>query len=315
MKPNIILIMILASLSILTGCQKDPLDDVNSGTWNKERNIIDITFDGQVGDITRARAGDSATISFICNTAAVTDLSKVKIASLELSYGASASVSKDQTVDFSNDSHTATITVKAAHGGGTLDWIIKLVPFKEDLLGTWKISGLYVYGGTGAVYGGSSLAEMIKKSWCWDAKTGPAAELDNTLTFTLSGVTKEGNSYGTVVNNPGNDGLNANFIYTAKTPNIDVNKFYRKIPTGTGTWIRDYSAGTVSFTFEDGTTTTTCIFASAGSENIYGSIVKTITDHSLEFSLKGADDWNNIYTDYDRFVSNPSKFWIDINKQ
>jgi len=313
MKHIKILIIIMASLSLLTGCQKDPLDEVNSGTWNKERNIIDITFNGQIGDITQFREGDSATISFVCNTSVVTDLSNVTISGLELSYGASASISKGDALDFSNEDHTAKVKVTAADGD-TLDWIITLNPFSEELIGTWSISGLYVYGGTGAVYGGVSVVEMNSKSWCWDATTGPAAEMDNTLTFTLTGVTDEGNPYGTIVNNPGSDGLNANFVYTLSNPDVDVNHFYRKIPTGTGTWLRNYSTGTVTFTFEDGTTTTG-VYTSAGTETLYGTITKTVSDHAFAFTLSGKDDWDNIYGDYDRFVSNPRKFWVDITKQ
>lgn len=307
--------MAISMSLLMTGCQKDPLDEVNSGTWNKERNVVNISFKGQIGDITSYRKGDSATISFVCNMADITDLSKVEITGLELSVGATASVKKGEVLNFDNDENSAKVTVTAAYGGQSLDWTIKLVPFNEDLVGTWKISGLYVYGGTGAAYGGSSLVEMRSKSWCWNSTTGPAAEIDNTLTFTLTGVTDEGNTYGTIVNNAGTDGLYANFIFINKTPNVDLNSFYRKIPTGTGTWERNYSAGTIKFTFADGTTTTTGDFIAASSETIYGTIAKTVTDHSFKFTLKGADDWTNIYSDYDRFVSNPRYYWIDISKQ
>jgi len=313
MKHTKILIIIMASLPLLTGCQKDPLEDVNSGTWNKERNIVDVTFNGQVGDITKFREGDSAVISFTCNTSVVTDLSNVAISNLEISCGASASVSKGDVLDFSNEDNTAKITVTAANGD-TLDWIVTLNPFNEELLGTWSISGLYVYGGTGPAYGGASLVEMRSKSWCWDATTGPVAEMDNTLTFTLTGVTDEGNSYGTIVNNAGSDGLYADFIYILSNPDVDVNGYYRKIPFGSGTWERDYSTGTVTFTFEDGTTTTG-VFTSAGTETLYGTITKTVSDRAFAFTLSGTDDWTNIYGDYDRFVSNPRKFWVDITKQ
>ena len=307
--------MTVSMTLLIVSCQKDPLDEVNSGIWNKERNIVDVSFRGQIGDITNYREGDSATISFTCNTAEITDLSKVEITSLELSVGATASVTKGDYLNFNNNDNTAKITVTAAYGGKSLDWTIKLVPFNEELVGTWKISGLYVYGGTGAAYGGSSLVEMRSKSWCWNSKTGPAAEMDNTLTFALTGVTDEGNSYGTIKNDAGSDGLYADFIFVNKTPNVNVNSFYRKIPTGTGTWERNYSAGTVTFTFADGITATTGGFISASSETVYGTFVKTVTDHSFKFTLKGADDWASIYSDYDRFVSNPRYYWIDISKQ
>lgn len=312
MKQIRILLLILTTAIALCSCQKDPLDEVNEGKWNKERNILGITFKGQVGDADINRTGDSATISFKYNTAEGTDLSKIRLDALEISYGASASADSGTILNFDNATKTAVITVTSV-GGKNLDWKITLIPFTETLLGTWKITGLYVYGGTGPDYGGAGVAKMTDKPWCWSATTGPAAEQNNTLTFTLTGVTDDGSTYGTVVNNPGADGFYANFVYTAKTPSIDVNGFYRKIPKGTGSWLRNYSAGTVTFTFEDASTST-CTFAT-GVETLIGTATRTIPDHAFAFALTGKDDWTNIYNDIDKFVSNPRRYWIDVTKQ
>lgn len=306
----------LAAISLLNACQKDPLEEVNDGNWNKERNIIGISFNGQVGNATINRDGDIATIEFTYNTAVSEDLSTITVTALEISYGANASVSVGDVLNFDNTDNTATITVTPVHGD-PLNWTIKLNQFTETLLGTWNITNLSVYGGTGAVYGGAAVIEMTDKPWCWDASTGPSAEKDNTLTFTLDGIDDNGNSYGTVVNNAGNDNEYANFVYVLSDPDVDVNSFYRKIPKGEATWKRDYSAGTVTFTFADGSTSTGA-FASAGTETLYTDASRTITkiiiDHAFEFTLSGVDDWGSIYTDYDKFVSNPHKYWIDITK-
>ena len=56
-----ILLLILTTSAFLWSCQKNPLDEVNEGKWNKERNILGITFNGQVGDAVIDRTGDSAT--------------------------------------------------------------------------------------------------------------------------------------------------------------------------------------------------------------------------------------------------------------
>ncbi|HNX65339.1 MAG TPA: hypothetical protein PKH02_00575 [Bacteroidales bacterium] len=311
MKTTKIITIVLAAVLTLSGCQKDPLAEVNEGKWNKERNIIGITFNGQIGDAIISRDGDIATIDFKYNTAAG-ELSAVKLNGIEVSYGASASVSVGQTLNFDNTSSSAIITITSAQGK-TLDWVVTLTPFTETLLGTWKISGLIVYGGTGPEYGGAAVIKMTDKSWCWNTTTGPAAEQDNSLTFTLDGFTDDGNSYGKVVNNAGNDGLYADFIFTSSDPDVDVNRFYRKIPTGEGSWLRNYSTGLVTFTFANGTTTSGT-FVSAGTETLYGSITKTTVDHSISFTLSGVDDWSNIYKDYDKFVSRPRKFWVDITK-
>lgn len=306
-------ILLGVALVSLCGCQNDPLEEVNEGAWNNERNILGVEFNGQIGDAVITRVGDTATISFTYNTAMGEDLSKVALNELEISYGATASVATGTLLNFDNATHTDSIIVTSAQGK-KLVWYVTLNPFTETLLGTWKITGQYVYGGTGPAYGGANVFEMSAITWAWSASTGPAAELDNTLTFTMGGVTEEGNSYGTIVNDPGPNGLFANYMFYSSVGNADVNGFYRKIPTGTGSWVRDYSAGTVTFTFADGTTTTGT-FAAAGTETLYGSITKTIVDHAFVYTLTGKDDWTNIYKDYDKFVSNPRKFWVDIAKQ
>lgn len=312
MKHTRFLLLILSTTILMGSCQKDPLEEVSEGKWNKERNILGITFNGQVGDAVIERVGDAATISFKYNTAAGQDFSKISVQDIEISYGATASADSGTVLNFDNQYKSATVTVTSV-AGKSQDWTITMIPFTETLLGTWNITGLVVYGGTGQAYGGTTTAKMTDKSWCWDTAKGPAAEQDNTLTFTLTGVTDDGSTYGTVVNNAGNDGLYADFIYTLSDPDFNVNGFYRKIPKGSGSWLRNYSTGMVTFTFADGSISTG-LFAT-GTENLMGTQTRTIPDHAFAFTLKGNDDWANIYKDIDRFVSNPVRYWVDITKQ
>ena len=53
-------IFLALTLVTLFGCQKDPLSEIKDGGWNKERNIIGISFDGQIGQTTIARDGADA---------------------------------------------------------------------------------------------------------------------------------------------------------------------------------------------------------------------------------------------------------------
>lgn len=304
--------LFLLGLSMF-GCIKDPMSEITDGNWNKERNIINITFDGQVGNATVTRNGEEGTISFTYNTSTSKDFSAIKIGAMEISYGASASVKAGETLNFENTAKSATITVTPVNGE-PLNWIVKLNPFTETLLGTWDITGLWVYGGTGPEYGGAGIVKMSDKSWCWPASEGPDKEQDNILTFTMDGITAEGNTYGKVVNNAGADGKYANFIYILKTPNVDVNKFYRTLPKGEGTWTRNYAAGTVTFKFADETTKTGA-FDAPGTYDLGNGKTRTLTTNAFTFTLNGVDDWTNIYSDYDRFVSRPRKYWVDIKKR
>jgi hypothetical protein len=94
---------------------------------------------------------------------------------------------------------------------------------------------------------------------------------------------------------------------------VDVTKFYRQIPKGTGHWMRDYVKGTVVFTDSIGKITTGT-FVSAGTEDLGNGKTMTITNNAFAYNLSGTDDWTNIYKDYDKFVKNPRRYWISVTK-
>jgi len=295
------------------GCVTDPWDDVADGKWNNERSVLDIKFENQVGTAQVARIDDSSgEITITVNVDAVPDLSAIKLTNLQLSYGATSSLEVGESLNFENADQTATFTVTSPTGKSR-EYKVKATSFQETILGTYKITDLVVYGGTGPEYGGAAVIPMMNKPWIWSASDGPSAELDNTLTFELDGITDDGNTFGTVVNDAGPDGLFANFVYVGD-PVTDVNHFYRKIPAGTGKWLRNYATGQVIFTFEDGSTTSGAIIG-AGTEDLGNGKSKTTTEGALVFSLSGTDDWNKIYSDYDKFVKRPRKFWVDLEKQ
>lgn len=310
-KINYIIFLLLAVS--FTACQTDPMSEINEGAWNRERNILNIKFDGQIGDATISRDGNNANIVFKYNTTSGHPLSAVPLTLFEISYGASASVSLGGTLNFDNEDNSAKITVTPVNGEA-LNWTLTLIPFTEELIGTWDIKSLYVFGGTGVEYGGAAVLRMSDKPWCWPAEYGPDREEDNKLIFTLSEITPEGNTTGKIVNDVGADGRYADFIFIAKTPNIDVNHFYRKIPIGEGTWYRDYATGEITFTFADGTKQVGEL-AQPGTVDLGNGILRSLATKAFVFELNGNDDWDNIYNDFDKFVSRPRKYWIDISKE
>lgn len=312
MKEGLKILALLLLVSQLS-CVEDPWDDVAGGEWNNERNVIDIKFENQIGVATITRTDeDSGVIAFTINAGAVEDLTAIRLSSMQLSYGASASLAVGESLNFENEARTATFTVTAATGKSR-EYAVTVTPFEETILGTYKITNLVVYGGTGPEYGGAAVIPMMDKPWVWSDADGPGAELDNTLTFELEGITEEGNTYGRMVNDAGADGLYANFIFTGD-PETDVNHFYRKIPKGEGQWTRNYTTGQITFTFEDGSTTSG-VLVGPGTEEFPDNRSKTTTEQALAFTLSGTDDWDNIYSDYDKFAKRPRRFWIDLEKQ
>lgn len=311
MKSNIYLSILFLAISI-AGCVKDPLDEIEEGGWNNERSIIDIAFENQVGKASITRDGDdSGTITISINVDAVPDLSNIVLKSIQTSFNATSSVQVNDALNFENEDQSSQITVTSPTGISR-NYTVYVNSFQETIIGTYAITDLVVYGGTGPEYGGASVISMTSKPWIWPDNGGPSSEQDNTITFQLDGITEEGNTYGTIINNAGEDGLYADFVYI-KDPVTDVNHFYRKIPEGEGTWTRNYSTGKVTFTFSDGTISSGTLIG-AGTQDLGNGKSKTTENNALMFNLDGSDDWDNIYSDYDKFVKRPRIFWIDIER-
>jgi hypothetical protein len=292
---------------VLSGCQKDPFDDVVS----HERSLETITLGGdlvQVGPATIDRAAGKAQVRVLMEEG--TDLSDVAL-NIMASYKSTLSPASGTSIDFkaNNNQYTYTVT---SESGEVRSWVVELVPFTEEVLGTYDVQGLVVYGGTGPEYGGGAVMNLTDKPWVWPATGGPEAELDNVLTFAFGGVTADGKTFGTVTNAAGDDGAYANFLFA--NPATDVNHFYRAIPEGVGTWQHDYTNNTISFVFADGHTVTGKLIG-AGTIDVGYDKSKTVTDEAFEFTLNGVDDWDNIYSDYDKFVKKPRRFWIDVKRR
>jgi hypothetical protein len=240
----------------------------------------------------------------------------VKLKKLDLSFQATSSVKVGDVLDFSNGQASFTVTSTL---GETRTYTIHVSEFTESLLGTYQVNALTVYGGTGPEWGGGAVMQLADKPWCWSDTYGPDAECDNTLTFTLTGVTEDGSTTGTCINNAGDDGKYADFIFQGSMNkeeegvDIDLKKFYRQIPEGESTWIRNYSEGTVTFISKDGRTTVGQ-FVEAGTIDVGYDKSFTVDNQAFQFSLNGTDDWTNIYSDYDKFAKKPRIFWVSVTK-
>jgi hypothetical protein len=299
--------LLFMATALISSCEKDPYDGVESN----ERSIEAVSLGNglvQVGPAVVDRLAGKVSVKVLMQTG--TDLTKVSPL-IQSSYKAELSPASGATVNFASSSNKATYTV-TSESGKTRDWIVELIPFTETILGNYDVKGLVVYGGTGPEYGGGAVLNMTDKPWNWAEVGGPAAELDNKLSFTFEGVTADGKTFGKVVNNAGADGKYADFKYILSPP-TDVNNFYRKIPKSDGKWERDYTANTVTFTFANGTKTTAA-FRNAETLDLGNGQKKTITDNSFDFTLNGTDDWGKIYSDYDKFVKKPRRLFVDIKK-
>lgn len=221
-----------AGLSTLSGCKKDPFE----GIVSNERAITDFVLpQGQIGIAEITRTADVSKV--VVYVVSGTDLTKV-MPRIETSYHAEVSPASGQATDFSgsNRIHTYNVT---SQSGEIRPWTVEIKDYVSDLDGTWSVTNLQFqyFIGEG-------------ESWGWnDIKTLAAnipdasKEMDNTLTFVVTGVTADGKLTGTFNHQAGPDGQFANFLYGT----TDYNYKFRRLPLNEGTWLRNFADNTITF--------------------------------------------------------------------
>jgi len=239
-------------------------------------------------------------------------------------------------LNFDNANKTVTITVTAENGMQQA-WKINMNAITVDFVGVWKINNTWIYGGQEA-WNYAAVFGMLQKSWKWvDATgTGPGAEHDNILTFTVLGVDADGNPHGKVVNDAGADGLFADYIFigdaTGNPGNHDLNGIYRVIQEGESTWVLDIDG---NITFTKGDKTSVCKFGGASDFDDYkhkgkapfgdtwdgalvtaAEVASLLANKSFYFDIYHGDpEINDLYDKEDnRYMINPRFYWIEVKR-
>ena len=212
-------------------------------------------------------------------------------------------------VAYSGDKATAHIS------GGEIDLkkglSVDLSAFAQDIP-TYRITNMWVCGGTGPEYGGAGVIDILSKTNYWNTEDGRGitALLDNYYQLRPDG---------TFVNYAGEDGRNWWFVYSgsvnpASGKDLDLRKFYDVLPLSEGQY--SLNGNQVTFTRADGSTTQ-ALFLGPGTYEVPGAGGKsvTITCQALAFTITGGkDDWNNIYKDYDKIAARPRALFIEMEQ-
>ena len=234
---------------------------------------------------------------------------------------------------------------KVAQAGG-------YVPMPEEsLVGNYLVTFMWVYGGTGPEYGGGGWVDMHNKTWWFDETTGHGiwAELDNYLEITLDSFNDDfTQSTGKCINWAGKDGKNwdtwfynnydsSKGAYRNPDAPKDGSNFYRQIPIGESTWVRDYTVtpNTVTFTDAEGKKTVLEVYDapytfvpgyndSAAAKNtrtfprtgVKSPISGVNENATLSFHavLKGEKNWDKNNTEIDKLFYMPRDLMIDVKK-
>ena len=208
---------------------------------------------------------------------------------------------------------------------------------EDSLLGKFKIKTMWVYGGTGAEYGGGGWVDLHNKTGWFDQTSGHgiAAELDNYLEFTLTDLLDAGAKLtGKCMNYAGVDAMNWSCYFHHSSINggtpEDGSKFYRQIPVGESTWVRDLTVtpNTVTFTDTYGNVTVvelyepTVTFVPGYNDSAAAANTRTFPrseEDDLTFHKKltnGTDNWKEgiIYNEIDKVYYRPRDFFIDVER-
>ena len=206
---------------------------------------------------------------------------------------------------------------------------------QDSLLGKFRIKTMWVYGGTGAEYGGAGWVDIYNKPWWFDQASGHSitAELDNYLEFTLTDLLDGGNKLtGKCMNWAGEDGKNWSCYFHNSQINggdpTDGRALYRHIPIGESTWVRDLTVtpNTVTFTDTWGNVTVvevyepTYEFVPGYNDSNAAANTRTFPrteGDDLTFHAKvtaGKDNWNTIYNEIDKVYDRPRDFFVDVDR-
>ena len=212
-------------------------------------------------------------------------------------------------VAYSGDKATAHVSVGAVDLKKGLS--VDLSALQQDIP-TYRITNMWVCGGTGPEYGGAGVIDILTKPNYWNTEDGRGitALLDNYYQLRPDGA---------FVNYAGEDARNWWFVYSgsvnpANGKDLDLRKFYDVLPLSEGRYSLD--GNTVTFTKADGSTTQ-ALFLGPGTYEVPGAGGKsvTITRQALAFTITGGkDDWNNIYKDYDKIAARLRALFIEMEQ-
>lgn len=206
---------------------------------------------------------------------------------------------------------------------------------EDTLLGCFRVKTMWVYGGTGAEYGGAGWVDIYNKPWWFDQASGHSitAELDNYLEFTLTDLLDGGNKLtGKCVNWAGEDGKNWSCYFHNSQINggdpTDGRALYRHIPIGESTWVRDLTVTPNTVTFTDAWGNVTVVevyeptyeFVPGYNDSNAAANTRTFPrteGDDLTFHAKvtaGKDNWNTIYNEIDKVYDRPRDFFVDVDR-
>ena len=322
----------------IASCMPEPVEITEVKITAGEAIVGEFTFDFINGTVTPVEGTSSNTATLtVKNAAKIENGQSEKFYLIVKPFVASAKDGLTITVNGSEKQISLKSDLVFAPGKTTsIDYTYyDVTQIKDSLLGCFKIKTMWVYGGTGAEYGGAGWVDIYNKPWWFDQDSGHSitAELDNYLEFTLTDLLDGGNKLtGKCVNWAGADGKNWSCYFHNTQINggepTDGNALYRHIPIGESTWVRDLTVtpNTVTFTDAWGKVTVMEVYepqytfvpgyndsnAAANTRTFPRTEGDDLTFHAKVTA--GKDNWNTIYNEIDKVYDRPRDFFVDVDR-
>ena len=322
----------------IASCMPEPVEITEVKITAGEAIVGEFTFDFINGTVTPVEGTSSNTATLtVKNAEKIENGQSEKFYLIVKPFVASAKDGLTITVNGSEKQISLNSDLVFAPGKTTsIDYTYyDVTQIKDSLLGCFKIKTMWVYGGTGAEYGGAGWVDIYNKPWWFDQDSGHSitAELDNYLEFTLTDLLDGGNKLtGKCVNWAGADGKNWSCYFHNTQINggepTDGNALYRHIPIGESTWVRDLTVtpNTVTFTDAWGKVTVMEIYepqytfvpgyndsnAAANTRTFPRTEGDDLTFHAKVTA--GKDNWNTIYNEIDKVYDRPRDFFVDVDR-
>jgi hypothetical protein len=289
------LLMMVVYAVIIVSCNNEEdfhLRDISSN----ERSILAVKVPDQIGPhvITRTDTETKVTVYIKPGT----DRSSIA-PDIQVSYKAKIEPRPGETFDFEGNNNQRVYTV-ISETGLTRDWIVEVLEYDFDMNGTWKIDNAEFFYNVSEEYGADDWKGTKLLEW---PLPGAADAKDDVITFSLDGVTPDGNLYGTFTHDAGANAKFATFNYTGNTPtNFDYK--FKKLPDGSGTWLRNLTDNTI--TFNKGETNESVTLPLEWSSNKQTLVIPFDPGPK---DIVWDNDWNRME------LQCTKKFWFTLKKQ
>lgn len=177
---------------------------------------------------------------------------------------------------------------------------------------TYRVSHVWVYGGTGPEYGGGKLYDLLQKEDFFNNEDGRGIGAIKDNYFELR-------HNGDFFNWAGEDGRNWWMVWSGSHnpvngKDIDLHELYDLIPRHAAKYTMD-AAGKLTLTWSNGTVTSGQLVPAGTYVMPTSNLEVKIETMAIQFAFTGGhDDWNNMYNEFNAVACRPRAMFVELEQ-